>query len=1424
MLYTTSLTFSKFLPLFSNYKESSDSDSNAEDSDSDSDASLGARRKMPLKKGKKVTKGKAVSIVSNDSKISSSPTPRKGLHNSNTLFGILKKGKITEKDINHWISVFKSDRVGAMCDLVNFLLQCAGAQKDWIRRDVDLEALEAEELDELLANMILSMHENSLSSPLDGHNKESKKMRERFVSFWESLTNKIIAKDDGNTSQDSKAIETLQVITDQLVALSSMIVMSVRDVVTEASLTIGRKISSKLVDLRSMVKIAERQLKAETSKQGTTKQQKTVVSKKAVAVQKEKAAFDRQVIALTELCETIFNSIFIHRHKDSRDDIRAHCAKNLGEWIATDLQHFGKDEFLKYIGWLCSDASKEVRKASIESLIKVVETESLDDEPLQSFVEYFINRFIEIACGDEDEECTFQMLVALRSMQDRGLLDFVTESQLDHIDMKVFDPEASQQIRQEALYFMMDHTQGFQDGDEEENEEESQKATTSKKKGAANISTTTTTAAAAAMANRRKMAMKLETFAEFVEHHQGKDNLTIPSEILCQTCLSLEKCKKWVRDWSTMTLLLLREGDELTSNNLNDTQCAVLLRILAYSAKDLKYSIDKINTNLTPQEKQGRSKKAILATNDEIDFDLLSEELVKSLPKLLIRFRDDEDNLNVLADLLPCCNVSSGSLHQKSLKSILSTTMDLLTTTHNQYLIEKLCFALQTWNKLGGTSQSQVESTIRDLLSFSLEKLENTQDVITSIASSLSSTSKNTKSGSVSGKKNSIDENNIHDALYGLSSSITLLKCLAFNVDFRSLTNKSLSVISDKLISASELLIGQCDVLSLEGLKSRPVLKTCIKGLQHTARCIHSFLIWGVRDVFNSSEELRDNDDMNPPASIIDTLELREKVVNIIHSWLKIGAAEDNNPNLDLELDYKRSIQFTAFEIVGDLRLIFATRLQQYRFLDSLLWMPSKEFLDDLRLVFEKEEEHIRMELETLQESLEDTPEDAIPGSNTQALTTKMNKIAFRLVDKLLAPVSQVMIYDIENINRRQAAAILMHIQSPYDVVKKFVKEWVKELKRLAVVKLLEIQLVTLKMFFEDRVVITINKYSEMVDDNEFDEIEAIDHINDQLQMVMELAKTLSSSMFVGKAKGESLEALGKLFLLGMEYAFSNGISSNIKFLNVLTPYIKLLEPIHLQTITEYYDNHIMNLDINLDDDEPIEIDSFDLSDISQILKDYRATLIGGKIISARSKRVKAAAKQVQTTTDNTITISTSDGVKRNQRKIQAIDDVQYDTQEPGLSFTSVTKPKKNAGLVGLHLESIGDYEEYDSESDYDIEKGGTVKKAKPGGTVLKRSKERSSVPTLSLEEQNEEDDDNEEEQRGGTAVKAKRGGTVMKRGRGRSSAPFISLEEQDESQDDEEEEYETKRPKTSERDVSDDSDSDNDIATWNRSSTGRRR
>ena len=50
-------------------------------------------------------------------------------------------------------------------------------------------------------------------------------------------------------------------------------------------------------------------------------------------------------------------------------------------------------------------------------------------------------------------------------------------------------------------------------------------------------------------------------------------------------------------------------------------------------------------------------------------------------------------------------------------------------------------------------------------------------------------------------------------------------------------------------------------------------------------------------------------------------------------------------------------------------------------------------------------------------------------------------------------------------------------------------------------------------------------EYKEM--EEEYDEAEAEDHITDQLAAVVDLAKTLSSSMFVGKAKGESLEALG---------------------------------------------------------------------------------------------------------------------------------------------------------------------------------------------------------------------------------------------------------------------------------------------------------
>jgi hypothetical protein len=82
---------------------------------------------------------------------------------------------------------------------------------------------------------------------------------------------------------------------------------------------------------------------------------------------------------------------------------------------------------------MCSDRSELVRKQAIRAILKVVEKAN-ESEALQSFVEHFIDRFVEIAAGDIDGEISFEMITALRAMQNQGLIDFVPEQQLDLVD------------------------------------------------------------------------------------------------------------------------------------------------------------------------------------------------------------------------------------------------------------------------------------------------------------------------------------------------------------------------------------------------------------------------------------------------------------------------------------------------------------------------------------------------------------------------------------------------------------------------------------------------------------------------------------------------------------------------------------------------------------------------------------------------------------------------------------------------------------------------------------------------------------------------------------------------------------------------------------------------------------------------------
>jgi len=147
-------------------------------------------------------------------------------------------------------------------------------------------------------------------------------------------------------------------------------------------------------------------------------------------------------------------------------------------------------------------------------------------------VEHFIDRFIEIAAVDVDYNLSVAMIEVLRVMQSHGLLDSVTEDKLDLVDRVVFDSGAHLKLRQHALAFLMDHTEGF---DETEGPDDT--TTVHEKKGKGGQHTVGSFNLTPMI--KRKVSLQLETLTEFAEHHL-KDHLS-NSYMLAEACIALKK-------------------------------------------------------------------------------------------------------------------------------------------------------------------------------------------------------------------------------------------------------------------------------------------------------------------------------------------------------------------------------------------------------------------------------------------------------------------------------------------------------------------------------------------------------------------------------------------------------------------------------------------------------------------------------------------------------------------------------------------------------------------------------------------------------------------------------------------------------------------------------------------------------------------
>ena len=158
---------------------------------------------------------------------------------------------------------------------------------------------------------------------------------------------------------------------------------------------------------------------------------------------------------MEELSSNIFNSVFVHRFKDSHDHVRALCVRRLGDWLTADPARLFKDEYVKYAGWATFDHNGAVRRQAVRSLAKLLHVDGDDDDEqaksLASFFMRFLERMIEVAVGDIDPAIALDMLRVLRRMQTLGMLNEMPDDLLDRIDEVIFDADAALEVRPDVL-------------------------------------------------------------------------------------------------------------------------------------------------------------------------------------------------------------------------------------------------------------------------------------------------------------------------------------------------------------------------------------------------------------------------------------------------------------------------------------------------------------------------------------------------------------------------------------------------------------------------------------------------------------------------------------------------------------------------------------------------------------------------------------------------------------------------------------------------------------------------------------------------------------------------------------------------------------------------------------------------------------
>ncbi|EER24495.1 conserved hypothetical protein [Coccidioides posadasii C735 delta SOWgp] len=364
---------------------------------------------------------------------------------------VFARGHTTDAVAAEWLTRYEEHNINAMCDLVNFILRCTGA-------DSKVDVHDIEDVDNV-ANRLNDLQEeyqlqNITEYPLISKSKKFRGFQSVLTGYFESLIRTIHSA--SILYNDAALLENIQA---WITSMSSAPIRPFRHTATIISLTIVTTLCHLAKEVSTTLSNTRKQLETE-------KKKKTVNKGRVGALQSKVQENEQKLETIDGIIHDSFDTVFVHRYRDVDPKIRAECMTALGVWIITYRQVFFEGQYLRYLGWVLSDTFAHTRSVVVHQLRRLFQNK--DNIPgLRAFTERFRPRVVEMAVRDAESSVRAAAVDLADLIRDAGLLE---PDDIDSIGRLVLDTEAK--VRKAAGKFFVANIQDVYDSQVEGLEDE----------------------------------------------------------------------------------------------------------------------------------------------------------------------------------------------------------------------------------------------------------------------------------------------------------------------------------------------------------------------------------------------------------------------------------------------------------------------------------------------------------------------------------------------------------------------------------------------------------------------------------------------------------------------------------------------------------------------------------------------------------------------------------------------------------------------------------------------------------------------------------------------------------------------------------------------------------------------------------------